>query len=88
MYFLSGKEVVKDQELASHMGTLTATFPENKLVPLYYRALDKCKTSGMKKSKDNSEAKMKLSKDVLLDLKWWRDNIVTVSKSLRYPPIL
>ena len=30
---------------------------------------------------------MTLSKGALLDLKWWRDNIIFASKSLQYPPI-
>ena len=30
---------------------------------------------------------MTLSKEALLDLKWWRYNIITPPKSLKYPPI-
>ena len=81
------KEFLKIRVLASLIGTLTATFPGNKLGPLQYRALYKCKTYTLKKSKGNFECRVTLSKDALLDLKWWRDNIIFVSKSLQYPPI-
>ena len=62
------KESLKTRELASLIGTLTATFLGNKLGPLYYRALDKCKTYALKKSKGNFECRVTLSKDALLDL--------------------
>ena len=81
------KEFLKIRELASLIGTLTATFPGNKLGLLYYRALYKCKIYTLKKSKGNFECRVTLSKDALLDLKWWRDNIIFVSRTLQYPPI-
>ena len=64
------RESLKIRELASLIGTLTATFPGNKLGPLYYRALDKCKTYALKKSKGNFECRVTLSKNALLDLEW------------------
>ena len=42
------KKSLKITEIASLIGTLTATFPGSKLGPLYYRPLDKCKTSALK----------------------------------------
>ena len=81
------KECLKIRELATLIGTLTATFPGKKLGPQYYRGLNKCKTYALKKSIDNSECSVTLSKDALLDLKWWRYNIITPPKSLQYPPI-
>ena len=77
------KESLKIRELASLIGTLTATFPKNRLGPLYYRALDKCKTRALKKSKGNFECRVTLPKGLLLDLKWWRDGMITVSRSLQ-----
>ena len=38
------KDSLKIRELASLIGSLTATFPGNKVGPLSYRALDKCKS--------------------------------------------
>ena len=61
------KESLKIKELASVVGTLTATFPRNRLGLLYYRALDKCKTYALKKSMGNFEYRVTLSKDALLD---------------------
>ena len=77
------KESLKIRELASLIGTLTATFVGNKLGHLYYRALDKCKTSALKKQNSNFDYTMTPSKDALPDLKWWWDNVITVAKSLR-----
>ena len=69
MYFLSGRGALKDQELVSPLGPWTTTFPNIKLSPLYYIALDKCRISGLKKkSKGNFGSKVNLSKDALLDL--------------------
>ena len=81
------KGCLKIRELATLIGTLTATFPGKKLGPQYDRGLNKCKTYALKKSIDNSECSVTLSKDALLDLKWWRYNIITPPKSLQYPPI-
>ena len=53
------KESLRIRELVSLIGTLTATFPGNKLGPLYYRALDKCKTY---------VCRVTLSRDAVLDL--------------------
>ena len=47
--FCLEKESLKIRELASLIGTFTATFPGNKLGLLYYRALDKCKIYALKK---------------------------------------
>ena len=33
------------------------------------------------------ECRVTLSKDAVLDLEWWRDNIIFASKSLQYPRI-
>ena len=49
------KESLKIGEISSLIWTLTATFLVNKVVPLYYRALDKCKTPALKKSNSNIE---------------------------------
>ena len=81
------KESLKIREVTSLIGTLTATFPGNKLGPLYYRALDKSKTYALKNSKGNFECRVTLLNNALLDLKCWRDNIIFVSRSLQYPPI-
>lgn len=81
------KESLKIRELVSLIEVITATFPENNIGPRYYRALDKFKTRAPKKSKGNFECGLTLSKDVLLDLKWRRDKMITVSKRLKYPPI-
>ena len=81
------KGCLKIRELATLIGTLTATFPGKKLGPQYYKGLNKCKTYALKKSIDNSECSVTLSKDALLDLKWWRYNIITPPKSLQYIPI-
>ena len=65
------------------MKGLTATFRGNNLDHLYDKVLDKCKACALKKSKGNFESRVTLSKDAVLSFKWWRDNIVTVSKNLR-----
>ena len=75
------------KELSSLIGTLTSTFPWNKFGSLYYRELDKRKTLGLKKAKDNFDKLIKLTKEAILDLQWWIKNLYTVSKKLQYPDI-
>ena len=58
--FYLEKEFLKISELASLIGIVTATIPENKLGPLCYRASDKCKTRALKKSKSNFECRVTL----------------------------
>ena len=65
----SEKESLKIREPASLIKTLSATFSGGRLDPLYYRALDKCKTRSLKKSKENFKSRVTVSKDALLDLK-------------------
>ena len=48
------------------VGNVTATLPGNKLGPLYYSALNKCKTYSLKKSKGNFECRVTLSKEALI----------------------
>ena len=81
------KKSLKIRELASFIGTLTATFWGNKLDFLSYKALNTFKTSALKKLKSNFEWRVRVSKDAFLDLKWLRNNMITISKSLHYTPI-
>ena len=48
IYYLE-RESLKIRQLASLIGTRTITFLGNKLGPLYYRALDKCKKYALKR---------------------------------------
>ena len=89
--FLSLATKKKDKftirELSSLIGILTSTFPENKFGLLYYRESDKCKTLGLKKAKGNLDIPIKLTKEAIIDLRWWIKNLYTVSKKLQYPDI-
>ena len=60
------KESLKIRELASLIGTLTATFPGSKLGHLYYTTLHECKAYALKNSKGNFQCRVTLSRDVLL----------------------
>ena len=75
--------------MSSLIGTLISTFPGNKSGRLYYRELDKCKTFELRRAKANFETHthIKSTKEAILDLQWWINNLFTVSRKLQYPDI-
>ena len=50
------------RELSSVIGILTSTFPGNKFGPLHYLEMDKHKTLGLKKPKENFGTPIKINK--------------------------
>ncbi len=52
-----GKPYLTIRELARIIGTLVALFPGVEFGPLYYRELEKCKSTALKLNKGNFEAK-------------------------------
>ena len=57
------------------MGKLVSSFPWVLHVPLYYRNLEKDKSTALANNKRNFDAHMKLSTQAIAELTWWSLNI-------------
>ena len=68
--------------MAIFIGSLTSTFPWNKMESLYYRVMLKRKDHSLKSKYGKFNDKMKLTKDALLEIKF------TFFKSMRNPKII
>ena len=74
-FSLKRKKSCTIRELAQVIGTLVAAFPALRQGPLYYRDLDKLKTTALKKSWGNFEATVHLSEAAERELDWWIANV-------------
>ena len=60
-------------------------FPNNKMGPLYYQVVLRNKDNFLKYKDENFNTKIKLTYDVLLELKWWKRNLLL--KPIKNPKI-
>jgi hypothetical protein len=67
------------REVAQIIGKIVSCFPGVLHGPLYYRHLERGKTSALAKNKGNFDAKMTLSKESILELKWWSNKVIDAS---------
>ena len=68
--------------VAQVIGLLVASFPAISHAQLFYRALERDKTKALQQQKGDFEAIMTYSSEAKSDLKWWVQNIPTMSKSV------
>lgn len=71
------------RQLSQFIGVLTAACPAVKYGWLYTKTLERQKYLALTQF-ENFEVKIKLPVDVLPDLYWWKDNILTTYNSLRF----
>ena len=72
------KQRTKIKDVASFTRSLTSTFSNNKMVPLYYQVVLKDKDNFLKYDNENFNTKVKLTYDFFLELKWWKGNLFIV----------
>ena len=72
--------------MASFIGSLTSTFPKNKMGPLYYKFVLKNKDNSLKYNNRSFNTKVKFTYDALPKLKWWKRNILLLTP-IRNPKI-
>ncbi|XP_045446325.1 uncharacterized protein LOC123654470 [Melitaea cinxia] len=70
------------REFSQLIGVLVAACPAIKYGWLYTRSLERAKFLALQQNDDYS-TKIKLSKDILPDLRWWNNNITSSNNSLR-----
>ena len=68
--------------VAQVIGLMVASFPAIPHAQLFYRALERDKTKALQQQKGDFEAIMTYSSEAKSDLKWWVQNIPTMSKSV------
>ncbi|XP_058973292.2 uncharacterized protein [Pocillopora verrucosa] len=73
------------QELASFIGLLVSSFPGILYGPLYYRQLERDKTTALRQNYGNYNAQMRLSQESFSEIKWWYDNIQTNNYPILLP---
>jgi hypothetical protein len=72
------------REVAQIIGKIVSCFPGVLHGPLYYRHLERGKTSALAKNKGNFDAKMTLSKESILELKWWSNKVIDAFKPISH----
>ena len=75
-------EFIQIQSLASFIGILVSCFPAVFFGPLYYRYLERNKTSGLVKSKGDFNAWTVLNQDSKNEINWWIANIDSSFKNI------
>ena len=86
---LLGAEHPTIREVAHVIGKIVSSFPGTSYGPLYYRQLDRDKTSALKANRGNFDVGMSLSESAKSELNWWIANISKEQKYLsRDPPAL
>ena len=68
--------------VAQVIGLMVASFPAIPHAQLFYRTLERDKTKALQQQKGDFEAIMTYSSEAKSDLKWWVQNIPTMSKSV------
>lgn len=76
------KLVISIRDFAKAIGMFVAAEPAVEYAPLYYKSLEIDKDKHLKENCGNFDAKMKLSDENIVNLKWWIDNIEISFKPL------
>jgi hypothetical protein len=72
------------REVAQIIGKIVSSFPGVLNGPLYYRHLERDKTSALARNKGNFDARMTLSKESMLELKWWSNKVIDAFKPISH----
>ena len=72
------------KQVAEVIGILVSNFPGAHYGPLHYRHLERDKYLALLANKGDYGGKMQLSPPALIELKWWRDNAVTLKRDIQH----
>ena len=72
------------REVAQIIWKIVSSFSGVLYGPLYYRPLERDKTSALARKKGNFDAKMTLSKESILELKWLSNKVIDVFKHISH----
>lgn len=71
------RQNVKIRVVARVLGLMVSSFSAVEYAPLYYRSIEKEKSSALKACQGNFDSFMCLTDDMRTELKWWIDNLAT-----------
>ena len=71
---------LKIEEVASIVGKIVSMFPGAQFGPLHYRETEKDKTKALTRNKGNYQARMSLSENSKVELRWWVLNALHVHR--------
>ena len=72
------------REVAQIVGKLVSSFPGVLHGPLYYRNLERDKTSALACNNGNFDAKMTISAQGISELQWWATNVINAFKPISH----
>ena len=75
---------VKIRAVAQIIGKIIASFPGVLYGPLYYRNLERDKTSALAENKGDYDANVTLSEGSVVELKWWSRHVVNGFKPISH----
>ena len=75
------------RELVKLIGNLVASMKAVHYGRLFYKQLERDKIKSLQQNKGNFKAKIVLSDLSKKELTWWKNNIMTASKSLKKLPV-
>ena len=79
---LLGRQDLPIYEVATFVGKIVAAFPGAQYGKLHYRALEKDKSCALMLFKGNYQARMNLSEDAKVEIRWWILNITQCTRTL------
>ena len=79
--------IITIRELARITGKLISTFPAMQYGPLHYRAFEKLKCHALLQNKDNYDALVLVSPDIVTDLHWWIENLQNAYTTIDRGPV-
>lgn len=80
---INSNSLCKIRELARLNGILVAACPAVKYGWVYTKRIEREKFLALKRHNQNFDKKIELSRNLILDLQWWREKIKTASNSFR-----
>lgn len=76
------RQNVKIRVVARVLGLMVSSFSAVEYAPLYYRSIEKEKSSALKACQGNFDSFMCLTDDMRTELKWWIDNLATQKRRI------
>ena len=87
IYTLQNSCNLSVEYVAKILGYMISSLPAVQFGRLYCRYIEKDKIHALKMNKGNYKAKMTLSSESKVEVKWWLDNIDTAYNIILHPPV-
>ena len=81
------KTFIKIRKLSQVIGKIVAALPGSIYDALYYRHIELSKQHGLKHAKGNYEGYVKITKESLSELTWWKENLSNMYQKINHEPL-